>query len=498
MKTKKSIVEQVITLHGSCISSDLASYIQRYNPFLKPEAIRKMISREKGVNKLAYVTFSHNRRFVYLNKNFGSDKFWFDLKRNLNKTNSTYAHAINALINNDGFLSEKDFSILSGCPILQKKHLSFSTVVDNLINAKLINKIKNDEFGIIYTLNFNHKKTINIKEKIKSKIILEDQLNSLIKSWFKKNSFVSYDSVTTKFDINGSTQIGAFNWCLGSPSYIHPLFSTINNIITPGFIVCDYNFNSIDGKIQEVNEATANAFIKKINLTIKSRKKQRFMFVFFAVKFSRKAFEILKKNGAIPLTIANVFGKKTDNLISDLNKIINDYSLLNKKINKLEPMLTELDSISGVNQNLRGLLFELYIACYAEYLFTHGFVCVNKEFSVDGKKAEADVVIESHEEIIIIECKNTKILSSNEINKWLSKRICVINKYYKKSNLENKKIRHILLVSGEINKEGVEILNKYIENNKRKEVLAICGDKLKELIDRKIPKTSKCYLKIIQ
>ncbi|HID9700626.1 TPA: NERD domain-containing protein [Proteus mirabilis] len=497
MIEKKSIVKQVLTKYGACVSSDLASYIKMENPFLKPEAIRKMISREKGINRLAYVIFSHNRRFVYLNEDFGSNRFWRCLKNSLNQTNSTYGHAINALINNDGFLSEKDFSILSGCPLYQKKHLSYSTVLENLINSRLILKNDIEGVGVVYSLN-NNKITHEIKEKIKLRVVFEEQLNSLVKSWFKNNGFVSYNKVMTKFDIGESTQVGSFNWCLSSPSYIHPLFSTSNNIITPGFVVCDYNFKSNENKILEVNETTANTFVKKIQLTINSRKNQRFMFAFFAIKFSKKAFEILKNNGVIPLTIANAFGKKIEESILSLNKLINDYSSISKNENKIELMLDELKNISGLNQNLRGLLFELYVACYAKDLFRYGVTYINKEFSIDGDKAEADVVIDSIEEITVIECKNTKKLNSNEVNKWLSKRISIINKYYKKYNPENKKIRHILLVSGVISEDGMSLLERLIINSKRKEITYIYGGDLKSLIKERIPKAYSCYLKIIK
>ena len=100
---KKSVVRQVLEMSGPCISSDLAERIQWQHPSMSPEAIRKMISRSTDIGKLPFLKFSHNRRFIYLKDDFGSFKFWRALEKCMYEANSTYSHAILAVINNGGY-----------------------------------------------------------------------------------------------------------------------------------------------------------------------------------------------------------------------------------------------------------------------------------------------------------------------------------------------------------------------------------------------------------
>ncbi|MCP6530752.1 NERD domain-containing protein, partial [Klebsiella pneumoniae] len=63
------------------------------------------------------------------------------------EANSTYSHAILAVINNGGYLKVKDFGIVSGSPIKQAKHLSYETVLRNLLSAKILRAVYIDGVG---------------------------------------------------------------------------------------------------------------------------------------------------------------------------------------------------------------------------------------------------------------------------------------------------------------------------------------------------------------
>ncbi|MCZ5698031.1 NERD domain-containing protein, partial [Escherichia coli] len=86
-------------------------------------------------------------RFIYLKDDFGSFKFWRALKKCMREANSAYSHAILSVINNGGYLKVKDFGIVSGSPIKQAKHLSYESVLKNLLSAKILRSVYIDGIG---------------------------------------------------------------------------------------------------------------------------------------------------------------------------------------------------------------------------------------------------------------------------------------------------------------------------------------------------------------
>ncbi|WP_244581725.1 nuclease-related domain-containing protein, partial [Escherichia coli] len=111
-------------------------------------------------------------------------------------------------------------------------------------------------------------------------------------------------------------------------------------------------------------------------------------------------------------------------------------------------MVKDLESVSGENGNLRGYVFELFVSSQISNFYGLGNIYINREYKINGKHAEADVVLVSSDDIYIIECKNVKVLPSTELTRWIKERVPIINSYYKINNLEKKNIHHYLWVTG--------------------------------------------------
>ncbi|MEJ8910174.1 NERD domain-containing protein [Escherichia coli] len=111
---------------------------------------------------------------------------------------------------------------------------------------------------------------------------------------------------------------------------------------------------------------------------------------------------------------------------------------IEKHPDELLQMVKDLESVSGENGNLRGYVFELFVSSQISNFYGLGNIYINREYKINGKHAEADVVLESSDDIYIIECKNVKVLPSTELTRWMKERVPIINSYYKINNLEKR------------------------------------------------------------
>lgn len=195
---KKNIVRQVLESYGPCISSELAERIKRQNPSMSSDAIRKMISRSTDIGKLPFLRFSHNRRFIYLKDDFGSFKFWRALKKCMREANSAYSHAILSVINNGGYLKVKDFGIVSGSPIKQAKHLSYESVLKNLLSAKILRSVYIDGVGDCVLINNNIANDISIFNMANCESFFDKPIFELIKAWLRNLGIVAFNQIKTK------------------------------------------------------------------------------------------------------------------------------------------------------------------------------------------------------------------------------------------------------------------------------------------------------------
>lgn len=491
---KKSIVKQVLESFGPCVSSELAEKIKILYPMMSPDAIRKMISRSTDVGKLKFVIFSHNRRFIYLKNDFGSIKFWRALEGCLHHANSVYSHAILAIINNGGYLKKRDFGIVCGSPIRQSKHIGYGTVLSNLISSNILREISVDSVGDCIVLNNNHSNDNGVRAMAHCESFFDKPTLELVKSWFRNIGLVAFNQVKTKYDDDINPVVGSFEWGMTAPSYVSPLAEYSDGKLVPGFVVCDF---SLGFSSDEITTSAADTFIRKVQLTKFSRAKQRIMFVFFARRFSKESFRKLRSEGVLAITIASAFGNKVDESLSKLSDVVKGTLSIEKHPSELLKIVQDFESISGENGNLRGYIFELFVSSQAVTLLGHGNISINKEYNINGSRAEGDVVLEGNDDIYIIECKNVTMLPSPEVTRWIKKRIPTINAYYKENNPEGKRIHHYMWVTGMVNKKDINRLELFKCNNKKKDIDFLFGEGLDDYF-HKHRRVFDLYRKVIK
>ncbi|MBA0205824.1 NERD domain-containing protein [Pectobacterium aroidearum] len=490
---KKSIVRQVLEKNGPCLSSDLAERIKWQHPSMSPEAIRKMISRSTDIGRLPFLKFSHNRRFIYLKDDFGSFNFWKALERCMHEANSTYSHAILAVINNGGYLKVKDFGIMSGSPIKQAKHLSYETVLKNLVSAKIFRIVYVDGCGDCLLINNNIANDVNVKAMANCESFFDKPILELVKAWLRNLGLVAFNQVKTKYDGEDNPVVGSFEWDMTAPSYVSPLAEYTGGKLIPGFVACDF---SLGFNRDEITTAAAETFIRKVQMTKASRSNQRIMFVLFARRFGKDAFNKLRNEGVLAITIANAFGNKVDESLTKLSRVVKGSLSIEKHPEELLQMVKDLESVSGENSNLRGYIFELFVSSQISNFYGSGNVYINREYRASGKHAEADVVLESSDDIYIIECKNVKLLSSAEVTRWMKERVPTINCFYKENNPERKNIHHYLWVTGNVYDKDLKRLASFKDNNKKIDVDYLFGKSLDDFFHEK-KRVFDLYRKVI-
>lgn len=80
-----------------------------------------------------------------------------------------------------------------------------------------------------------------------------------------------------------------------APSYVSPLAEYVGGKLMPGFVACDF---SLGFNRDEITTAAAETFIRKVQMTKSSRASQRIMFVIFARRFGKIAFNKLRSEGS--------------------------------------------------------------------------------------------------------------------------------------------------------------------------------------------------------
>src|SRR3954454_12377551 len=89
-------VVQLLEQCGPSLSTDLAAIIREQGK--SPEAARQILSRLPDRVRVLYgLPFPKRARFMYLEKQFATDRYWAALMRAIEKANPAYSAAIAAI-----------------------------------------------------------------------------------------------------------------------------------------------------------------------------------------------------------------------------------------------------------------------------------------------------------------------------------------------------------------------------------------------------------------
>lgn len=432
-------LDNILNEQGPCLTSELAETLVKNFGFT-PAAARKRISRGTNkIRKLSYIIFPHRARFIYLKKDYASEKYWNALYSSLRKENSSYYMAIRCIKSRGGMIKRDEFGILCGSPFRQKNHIPYESIISSLIKSEIILEISSasgDRY--LYLKEFEGSEHILLEGQNKKELISGIMIEQS-RTWLKQLGLVSFGKVKAMGDDNNHPRVGTFEWHITGPSYTHPLTKKYDNKTKPGFVVCDLNIQPIT----TLNDISI--FIKKMDMTISMKNIGNCIFVYISNGYTEEALYLAKSKGVMAITYNNIFGKRNITAIDKISEILGNKWHDENLSGELARLTKELNERNGITQNLKGRLFEFICSDIKRRIEPTSRLILGREYiTTQNEKAEADITsIRDEVSISFIECKGIKResnLDDKQVDQWLDVRIPrLIN--YCKSHPDYKKLK---------------------------------------------------------
>jgi hypothetical protein len=421
-------VEVILQEKGPCLSNHVCDLLVKEG--LTAAAARKRVSRVGGaVQRLPVLTFPRGARFLFLETQRGTRRYWEALVRDINTASPAYAAAVAAVLSRGGVAPARHFPIACGSPIRQSRQLSADAVLQRLNSAKIFNEIEVEGIGTCVALTDNFILKPNEDAALRARLLTENILLAAVKQWARKLGAASYDRITTRDDEGEIPRVGTFAWDLAGPCYLRPMVRhDRNGKPRPGFLVCDAVFGEV------LNEAALAAFVRKCTLLGALQKLPPVWPLLVAQGYSREAFRLGRSHGIMMATPDLLFGREVaEGLTKLLHTLSKAAAMAVQRPEVIDELFRSLGQIEGAAGNLRGALFEMLVG-HCVMKLDDGSIDIGKKVRdrSTGQWSEIDVFrVKEHCEVWSYECKGhqpTQVVSLDEAEHWLTDRVPCIHR----------------------------------------------------------------------
>jgi hypothetical protein len=458
------IIEDILEYSGGSLSSEITKTLMEEYKLSYATARKRIERRSDAVGSLGYLKFARNTRFIYLKRDFGSDKYWMRLTDVMLQSNSAYGLALAALLLRNGLIPEKHFAIACGSPIKQKKHLSAETIFINLKQAGLVDKRDVPGLGSCIVLIAGPDAYDGSAAFVRARLVTESIMLNAVRDWIKKLGFGSYEKVLVRDEQPALPKVGTFAWDLSAPSFVGPMVEwQENGKPKGGFIACDIVLNGLIGP------QSLAPFIHKCKTLRSLQKVGRTLQMFIALRFSKEAFILAKSNGILAATPETLFGKEVAEGLSLLLSVLTQAakSAVNPEI--FNVLFEKLAKIEGATNNLRGAFFEYLVAEIVRPKVSDVEINTILKTS-DGKSTEVDVlVLTKNDTLTFIECKGYSPMATvldEEIEIWLTKKIPLAERYARDEHpgWRNLNLKFEFWTTGKLSPNAIQMLERFKSN----------------------------------
>jgi hypothetical protein len=321
------------------------------------------------------------------------------------------------------------FPIVCGAPKKQKKHISPETILRILQEANLVKVIDVLEVGTCVTIVQMDGIYDAQADLIRARLVAERILLNALREWVRNLGFSSFNLVKIRDEDAEQPRVGTIEWDLAGPSYLGALLTTKSGEDPkPGFVACDVYLGGT------VTAAGIGPFVHKCQKLRGLRKVGRCLQIFVAHKFDSEAYDLAKRNGIIPATTTNLFGKDVAKGFKQLLRSLRNVAELCRDSEKLGEIFNRLDAIEGASNNLRGAVFAMIGAEVSRQMFGANSIETGRVFKSEGKRdAEVDIIAQVQKrEIHFIECKGYQphgTIEDEDVETWLKKRVPFLYSY---------------------------------------------------------------------
>jgi len=423
---------------------------------MSPAAARKRIQRHESPVRALELSFPRRAQFLYLVKDYGTDKFWKALATSLEDGNGAYARAIWALRARDGLIPLKHFAAAAGASH-GTRQIRGHDLFGRLVTAGLLDEYEVPGLGVCAAFARGAGYADVHVPKVKARLIVEDVVLHAVKRWAQNLAFGSYDSFAVR-DEGSVPRVSNFEWDLTAPSYLSPLAIWPGDGGKP-----KQGFLAVDVLLQDVVTLDAvKPFVYKCQSLRKLARVGRCLPFFVANHYSRDALDLLRKNGIVPATPESLFGHEVAQMLVELVDMLSRAAETAADPVKFAELFASLEKIGGATGNMRGALFEFISAETLRQAGPVTDVQMNRIYRENGKDvAEVDVQgLVRRQNVYFIECKGLlpgSLLADKDVDDWLDKRIPIV----RRSALTNPEMQHAKLnfemwVTGGLSPEATE------------------------------------------
>lgn len=482
MRDQQYSILKILSEHGPATTSRVAELLRKKG--LSPNAARQRVSRlPENVRVLYGLPFPKRARFIYLDSQFGTDRYRSCLIDAVKDSNPACAAALAGIQARGGVIPSSHFEIASGSPLKQKKQLAASVVLSRLLSAKLITSMHIDGVGDCLALNGATLASTPQLANLRARLLTEGVLLDAIRSWASRMNMVSPKATKIREE-HPHPQFSTFRFDLCGPCYLRPLVTMTAEKPNPGFLVADV----IVG--HPLDETLVSAFLRKCLLLGNLRKIRPFLPMLIADEFTPRALKLCRAQGIIATCPDSLFGQDVARALQDLlSTLSNAAAVANDNPGKIENLFRQLSAIEGSAGNLRGALFELLVAHMTRSLeggsIDIGVLVLDRE---TDRRAEIDVRLIKEYEVVIYECKGyqpSSRVKKTEIDHWLTNRVPTI---YRASRQEQRfdgcELRFEFWTCGKFDDDARETLLEAQKNTRRYQVASKDGADILEYAKR--------------
>ena len=416
--TLADFVQTALATHGPMRASHLAAYLtSTYG--LSPDAAKQRVSRASApILKFPIRLLPKNEAFLYHQDDRNSEKFWEALVRSLRESSSIYGLALDGLIARGGLAQRPSFNVVAGAPEAQKKQVPLSGLLDNLVNAGLVERLEVGEMGECVRLKPQVFGTPD-QQAFRARKIAEDVLMDGLREWTRKLGLASYNAIEIR-NAERAPKFSTFHWDLSGPSYLLPLVSVVPGGRKPGFFVADV---FCDGTLDVPN---IQYFLRKVRMLKAMRRVVPFMPVLLADGYTKEALRAGKAAGIMMATTRTLFGDSIANALSSLiDTLTHAAAVAASNPDRLSGLLKDLSAIEGAAGNLRGALFEMIVGYLVREVEGNTIDIGEIVRDPTGKAAEIDVRrIKERQECWFYECRARQPdarIGADEISTWIER-----------------------------------------------------------------------------
>ncbi len=456
MAKKTLSVERILSSYGPMLTSDVSALYRKQG--VGAEAARQRVSRRSdAVKTLKGLSFPKNARFLYLEGDFGSSRFFTALIKKLQETSPAYSSAISGLTARGGICFQDYWHIASGSPVLQTGHVASEEILNRLLNVKLFSR--ENIAGIGHCIVLSDGFTVPNYAAFRTRMTLEQILIETVKNWAIRTGFSSENAIMVRSP-SRLPEFSTHRFDIVGPCFLQALMKHNNGKLKHDFFVADVIWNN------ELRESDVIAFLRKV-ATLKSlRKLMTFQPMLVANGFTHEALMLCRSKGIMAVTPDTLLGRDVAQGLMELfDTLERAAAIAIGNPEKIQLMFDNLSQIDGLAGNMRVAMFEMIVTHIVKSL-NAGSADIGEivtDYQTKGK-ADIDVRLVQPDKVICYECKGHAShieVTLEDVKYWLEKQVPIIRAAQNaESRFNNKRMVFEFWTTGTYEVDALEYLEK--------------------------------------